>query len=111
MAFTAVVAAAAVAAAAAAAAVAPWPAALSHRGGRHVHGRCQFLEVLDTSVEWQLDKLVSGGDPLLGKEVLSCFLDATQHKFGMELSHLPCSVKLGMADGPWYIWSNHGELW
>ena len=102
----------AVAAAVAAVAVQPEAApAASQRGRRHMHSCCQFLEVLDTGVKQQLDKLVSKGDALLGEEVSSCFLDATQHKLGLELSHLTCSVKPCTAKGSQYIGSNNGELW
>ena len=49
-----------------------------------MHSCCQFLEVLDTGVKEQLDKLVGGDDTLLGEEVMSCVLNAAQHKLALE---------------------------
>ena len=98
----------------AAAAVAVWPVVAPVTRGvarRHMHSCHQFLQVLDTSVEQQLDELVCRGNALLGEEVLSHLLDATQHKLGQELGRLPCGVKPRMAEGSRYIRSNHGELW
>ena len=64
-------------------------AAPATRGVRHMHSHCQLLEVLDTSVKQQLDKLVSRGDTLLGKEIASHILDATQHKHRLEATEQP----------------------